>query len=330
VNKETSIGILGLGSFLPEKILTNNDLERMVDTSDEWITKRTGMKERHLLEDDVPAYTMGLKAAERALQDANLKAEDIELIIVSTDSPDYLFPTTACQIQNGLGAFNAGAFDMNSACTGFIYALSVGEQFIKTGKYKNILIVSNEGLSRIVDWEDRNTCVLFGDGAGAAVIGEVEDGYGIQSFHLGAKGDLGHNLTQPCCFISDEDREKRPSGKEQVIWMDGTEVFKFAVGAMTDATNKVIADVGLTIDDIDMIFPHQANARIIKSSTKRLKISSEKVFKNLEKMGNISSACIPVGLDEAKREGRLKKGDNIVLVAFGGGLTYGAMCLKWI
>ncbi|NLL06185.1 MAG: ketoacyl-ACP synthase III [Clostridiaceae bacterium] len=329
LNSNCSYGILGVGSCLPEKILTNQDWEKMVDTSDEWITKRTGISERRVLEKNEPVYELGINAAKMALEDAGLTAEDLDLIIVTTDTPDYLSPSMSCLIQNGIGAKKAAAFDLNAACSGFIYGITVAGQFIKTGFYKHILVIGCEGLTKAMDWKDRNTCVLFGDGAGAAVLGPVEEGYGILNSCIGAVGELGHNLTIPCYHLTEEDIAKRPSEEKRTIWMDGSEVFKFAVKIMDYATKKVLDDIGMSLDEIKLIVPHQANIRILEGATKRLGISNEKVFSNLHKYGNISSASIPVGLNEAYREGRFNKGDNLVLVGFGGGLTWGSAVIKW-
>ncbi len=329
LNKNCSYGILGIGSCLPEKILTNQDWEKMVDTTDEWITKRTGISERRILEKNEPAYELGINAAKMALEDAGLTAEDLDLIIVTTETPDYLSPSMSCLIQNGIGAKKAAAFDLNAACSGFIYGMTVSGQFIKTGFYKHILVIGCEGLTKALDWKDRNTCVLFGDGAGAAVLGPVQEGYGVLHSCVGAVGELGHNITIPCCYISEEDIAKRSSEDKRVLWMDGSEVFKFAVKIMDYATKKVLDDIGMSLEDIKLVVPHQANIRILEGATKRLGISSEKVFSNLHKYGNISSASIPVGLNEAYREGRFAKGDNLVLVGFGGGLTWGSAVIKW-
>lgn len=329
MNKTYSCGILGLGSSLPEKVLTNQDLEKMVDTSDEWITKRTGISERRILDKDMPTYELGVDAAKKAMADAGITAEDIDLIIVTTETPDYLTPSMSCILQSKLGAAKAAAFDLNAACSGFIYGMSVANQFIQSGQYKYILLVGCEGLSKITDWEDRNTCVLFGDGAGAAIFGPVEEGYGVITTYIGAAGDLGKNLTMPCCFIAPEDIEVRAGINKKVLWMDGGEVFKFAVKIMEQGSNRVMEDAGLTIDDIKLIIPHQANIRILDGAAKRLKVSSDKIFSNLHKYGNISSASIPVGLDEAYRDGMLSKGDNLILVGFGGGLTWGSAVIKW-
>lgn len=323
------VGILGTGKFLPEKILTNFDLEKMVDTTDDWIVKRTGMKVRHLLNEGVPSYTMGVEAAKLAIKDAGLTPGDIDLIITTTETPDYLTPSMSCLIQRHIHADNAAAFDLNAACTGFVYAMTVAKQFIQTGSCRHVLIVSNETLSRIVDWKNRNTCILFGDAAGAVVLGRVDPQYGILENYIASFGNLGHNLTVPCCFISDEDREKRQGGLERSLWQDGSEVFTFAVRAMTDATRKVIEAAGKTIDDVDLVIPHQANLRIIGGAAKRLNLKEEKIAVILQDTGNISSASIPVALDISAANGRLKKGDNLVMVAFGGGLTVGSCLMVW-
>ncbi|MBP7176595.1 MAG: ketoacyl-ACP synthase III [Thermoclostridium sp.] len=323
------IGILGTGSYLPEKILTNSDLEKMVDTSDEWIVKRTGMKVRHLLEEGIPTHTMGVEAAKRAIRDAGLSPSDIDLIITTTEAPDYLTPSMSCLIQKHIQADNAAAFDMNAACSGFVYAMTTARQFIQTGFYKHVLIVSNEGLSRIVDWENRNTCILFGDAAGAVVLGRVEPQYGIRENFIAAYGSLGSSLTLPCLYISDEERQKRALGRERSIWQDGSEVFTFAVRAMIDATRKVVEAAGKTIDDVDLLIPHQANLRIITGAAKRLHLDEEKIAVILQDTGNISSASIPVALDMYAKNNRIKKGDTLVMVAFGGGLTAGSCLMVW-
>lgn len=324
-----SAGILGTGKSIPEKVLNNFDLEKMVDTSNEWIIKRTGISERHILDKNKPLHELGIEAAKAALEDAKIKPEELDLIIVATETPDYLAPVMSCLIQRGLSAYNSAAFDLNAACTGFVYSLTVADKFIRTGFYKHILIVCCESLSRIVDWEDRNTCVLFGDAAGAAVVGPVENGFGIMHSCIGAEGNLAHNITIPCCYISEDDINKRPTGKRMTVWMDGSEVFKFAVRIMASATEQVLKDMNLTFDDVKIIIPHQANIRIIDGASKRLGISQDKVYSNVDKYGNTSSASIPVALNEALSEGRISKGDNVVLVGFGGGLTWGATLIKW-
>ncbi len=314
---------------MPEKVLTNSDLEQIVETSNEWIIKRTGISERRILREDEPAYKLGVEAARKALENANVEVEDIDLIIVTTDTPDYMTPSTSCIIQGAIGAVNAIAFDINAACTGFIYGLVTAQQFIANGVFKHALIIGCEGLSKIVDWQDRNTCVLFGDAAGAAVLGEVAEGYGILNSHLGSDGTSGMCLTIPNLYNSEADSEKRLNGKINSIWMDGTEVFKFAVKAMSSATLKVLEEINMTVEDLDYIFPHQANTRIIDGAIKKLGITDEKLHYVIQKYGNISSASIPVALDEANREGKFQKGHSMVLVGFGGGLTWGSIAMKW-
>jgi len=329
VNQNFGIGILGIGISLPEKILTNHDLEKMVDTSDEWIVKRTGISERRILDKDEPAYKLGVKAAQRAIEDAGLKPGEIDFIIVSTTSPDYLTPSMSCIIQSELGAVNAAAVDINAACTGFIYALKTAEPLIASGCYRNILLIACEGLSKVTDWEDRATCVLFGDGAGAVVIGPVESGFGIVKTCVGADGSIGHNLTLPCCYLSSVDIEKRVHENKRVIWMDGSEVFKFAVKALADAAGKVLEETGVSIDEIKVIIPHQANIRIIDGAAKRLGVPLDKMYTNMQRYGNISSASIPVALKEALDSNLIKKGELVLLVGFGGGLTWGSTLIRW-
>lgn len=323
------VGILGTGKFLPERTLTNTDIEKMVDTSDEWITKRTGIKQRHLLDDDTPAYMMGAEAARFAIDNAGITPADIDLIIVTTEAPDYLTPSMACLIQKSIGAENASAFDINAACTGFVYAMTIAQQFIISGYYRYILIVSCEGLSRVVDWKNRNTCILFGDGAGAVVLGRVNKNYGIRESYLASHGDAGGVLNIPCCFITDEDRGRRREGMERTIWQDGSEVFTFAVRIMVESTHKVLEKAGKTIRNVNHLIPHQANLRIIQGAAKRLDLEEEKISIILQNTGNISSASIPVALDIMNREGRLNTGDSIVMVAFGGGLTNGSLFYVW-
>lgn len=320
---------MGTGSFLPEKILTNKDMEKIVETSDEWIRTRTGIEERRMLEENLATSDMATEAAKLALIDANLKAEDIDLIIVGTTTPDMPFPATACIVQKNLGAHKAAAFDVETACTGFMYALTIGEQFVRTGFYKNVLVIGAETLTRILDWKDRNTCVIFGDGAGAVVLQPVEEKYGILASHLGADGENGEFLMQPA------GGSRMPASVETVenrlhsIKMDGSEVFKFAVRAMTKASIEVLKNANLQLEDIDFLIPHQANMRIIEASMKRLKLTKDKVYVNLNKVGNMSAASVPVALDEANKKGLIKRNDIVLLVAFGGGLTWGSSIMRW-
>lgn len=329
MTKHFKAGIIGTGSAFPEKKLTNFDLEKMVETSDEWISKRTGIRERFIIDENIPLSVLASEASKKAVEDAGINVEDIDLIIATTITPDYLSPSLACCVQKDIGAKNAAAFDMNAACTGFVYALQMAQGLIVSGIHKNILIVSAEALTRAVDFKDRNTCVLFGDGAGAAVISRVEDGTGIESVHLGAIGEMGSVLTIPCFYSTEEDRSKRGEGMDRVIWMDGSEVFVFASRIMSDATISILEKANTHIDDIKYIFPHQANIRILQNAAKRLGVPMERVYSNLETTGNISSASIPVCLDEASKKKMLQKGDKLILVAFGGGLTYGASLVSW-
>lgn len=325
-----SAGILGMGSEIPENVVTNYDLEKIVDTSNEWIVKRTGISERRVLNDDKPTYSLGIKASKKAIKNAGLEPTNLDLIIVATETPDYLTPSTACTIQKELGIDNIAAFDLNAACSGFVYGLTVAKQFISTGYYKHILVIGCEGLSKVTDWKDRNTCVLLADGAGAAVVGRVKDGYGILQTEIGAVGKLGHNLTIPCCYINEDDLEKRTHDKQMVLWMNGSEVLKFAVRAMERSAKKVIDQEGLNVEDIRWVVPHQANIRIIEGAMKRLKMPIEKASVTLDKYGNISSASIPIAFDEILKKNEVSSGDYIVFVGFGGGLTWGAALIRWI
>jgi 3-oxoacyl-[acyl-carrier-protein] synthase III len=328
-SEQIGFGIIGVGSSLPDKILTNFDLEKMVETSDEWITQRTGISERRVLDKETPAYSLGVEAAQRALEDAGISAEELDLIIAATAAPDYNTPSTACIIQGEIGAKNAAAFDINAACAGFVYGLTIAEQFLKTGYYKKVLIVGIEGMSKVTDWEDRNTCVLFGDGAGAVILGQVEKGFGLLATHIGADGSSWNTITIPSNYLSEDDFSKRAHENKRVLWMDGSEVFKFAIKVLVQASEKVIKDAGLTLDEVKLIVPHQANIRIIDGAIKRLKVPADRVFVNVHKYGNISAASIPVALDEISKSGALTKGDNLVFVGFGGGLTWASALVKW-
>lgn len=302
----------------------------MVETSDEWIIKRTGISERRILSEGQPIHSMAVQAAKQALGDSGLSAEDIDLIIVSTSTPDYLTPTTSCIIQREIGAKNASAFDLGAACSGFLYGMTVAKQFIETGYCKHVMLVSSEGMSKVVDWTDRNTCVLFGDGAGAVVLGKVEDGYGILSTYIGSDGVSGKSITIPCLYMPEEDVERRKNYKDKkTLWQDGQEVFKFAVKIMPLATEKVIENADVKLEDIKYIIPHQANVRIIDGAAKRLGVALEKIYTTIRKFGNISSASIPVAMADAYSEKCLNKGDYLVLVGFGGGLTWGSALVRW-
>jgi 3-oxoacyl-[acyl-carrier-protein] synthase-3 len=328
-NNLRPVGIVGLGSFLPEDKITNFDLEKMVDTSDEWIKTRTGISERRKALPSEAASDLGTKAAQKALEDAGITAEEIDLIIVATVTPDMFFPSTACLIQNNIGATRAAAFDISAACSGFIYALATGSQFIAAGAYNTVLVVAAEVLTKIVDFEDRNTCVIFGDGAGAAVLRPVEEGKGFLSFELCADGSGGDLLKVPAGGSRKPASEETVRNREHFMSMCGNEVFKFAVKVMGDAALRVLEKAGLTKNDVDYLVPHQANNRIIDSAVKRLGLSPEKVYRNIDKYGNMSSASIAVALDEATRKGCLKKDDIVVIVGFGAGLTWGSIVIKW-
>jgi 3-oxoacyl-[acyl-carrier-protein] synthase III len=329
VNEKRSVGILATGRYLPEKVLTNADLEKMVDTSDEWIVTRTGISERRIAREDEASSDMALAAARQALEKAKVAPEDLDLIIIATVTPDMFFPSTACIVQEKLGARKAAAFDLSAACSGFLYGASVAAQFIQNGMYRYALVVGVESLSKITDWTDRNTCVLFGDGAGAAVIGPVEDGMGFLSFELGADGRGAELLKLEAGGSRKPVSKVEPGSRENYIHMAGGEVFKFAVRAMNSASDAVLVKAGISKEEVDFLVPHQANLRIIDSATKRLGLPDDKVIVNLNRYGNMSSASIPVALDEAVSEGRIKEGDTLVLVGFGGGLTWGASVVKW-
>lgn len=326
--KKKNIGIIGLGCYVPKKILTNKELEGMVDTSDEWITTRTGIKERRLAAKEESTSVLAYNAALEALKNAKIKPEDVELIIVATITPDMPFPATACFLQDMLGAKNATAFDVSAACAGFVYALVAAKQFLLNGKYKNALVIGAEKLSAVTDWQDRNTCVLFGDGAGAAVLAPVEDG-GILASYLGTDGSLAGLLMMP------GGGSKHPASKETLeqrlhfIKMRGNEVFKLAVKIMSDAACKALKDCNLTVDHIDCFIPHQANMRILDAVARKMRLPLDKIFFNVANYGNMSSASTAVALCEAYQYGRIKPGNIVVLDAFGAGLVWGACVIQW-
>ncbi len=329
MSKFLSVGITGTGSYLPEKELTNFDLEKMVDTTDEWIKTRTGISKRRIADEKTATSDLATKAARIAMEDAGLLSEDIDLIIVATVTPDMAFPSTACIVQKNIGAKNAVAFDIEAACTGFLYGLAIGEQFIKSGIYKNALVIGAETLSKIVNWEDRSTCVLFGDGAGAAVLQQVNEGFGILSNNLGSDGTRADYLKQPAGGSRMPSSEKTILNNLHYIHMDGREVFKFAVRIMSKSALETVKNTGYDIKDVDYMVPHQANIRIIKAVAKKINLSMDKVHVNLYDYGNMSVASIPVALDESVKKGNVKAGDIIILVAFGGGLTWGSSIIKW-
>lgn len=320
--------IIGCGMYLPEKILTNFDLEKMVDTSDEWITKRTGIKERHIAREDEFSSDMGTAAAKEALADAKMSVEEIDLILVSSVSPEMVTPSISCLIQKNLGAASVAAIDINTACSGFVSALIIAQQFIKAGTYRNILVVGADTMSKYTDWEDRTSCVLFGDGAGAVVLTACEEGDGILTYEIGADGAREGVLSIPSLKFSEEDLARRGGEAKRTFWMDGSEVFKFAVRVMCDSMNRSAEKAGIAVSDLDLVVPHQANVRIIDGAVKRLHLSEEQVYVNIDRTGNTSSACIPMALCEAKRAGKMKAGDTVGLVGFGGGLTWASLVMK--
>ncbi|MCL6633780.1 MAG: ketoacyl-ACP synthase III [Alicyclobacillus herbarius] len=321
-------GILGTGSALPDQVLTNADLEKMVDTDDEWITSRTGIKERRIAREGETTSDFATLAASRALADAGVAAADLDLILCATVTPDMMFPATACLVQDRLGAQHAGAMDVSAACTGFLYAVCTAAAMVEAGRYRNVLVIGADLLSRIIDYKDRTTCVLFGDGAGAAVVGPVEGERGFLSFHLGSDGGGGKHLYLPAGGSKMPATAETIEGRMHYLKMEGRETFKFAVKAMAASTERVLTEAGLTREDIDLLVPHQANIRIIEAARDRFGIPEDKVVVTIHKYGNTSAASIPIALDEARREGRAKIGDVVVLVGFGAGLTWGAAALR--
>jgi 3-oxoacyl-[acyl-carrier-protein] synthase III len=323
-----SIGITGVGMCVPKKVLTNQDLEKIVDTSDEWIISRTGIKKRRIAQPGTPSSDLACNAALKALESAKLKPEEIELIIVATITPDMPFPSTACFVQSKIGAKKAACFDIGAACSGFIYGLVSAKHFIASGMYKNALVIGVEVLSSVTDYTDRNTCVLFGDGAGAAVLQPVSSG-GILSYYLGADGDLANLLYLPGGGSKNPATADTVKNKLHYIKMSGSEVFKSAVRLMADAATRAVCEAELGCKDISLLIPHQANMRIINSVRQRIGLPEEKVYLNVAKYGNVSAASTIIALCEAVDEKRIKKGDIIVLVAFGAGFTWGSIVIKW-
>ncbi|MGE7986135.1 beta-ketoacyl-ACP synthase III [Lysinibacillus fusiformis] len=307
-------GILGIGKYVPEKVVTNFDLEKIMDTSDEWIRTRTGIEERHFAADDQETSDLAVAAAKEAIAKAGITPEEIGLILVATVTQDQTFPSVACMVQEQLGAVNAAAMDQAAACAGFIYSLVTAKHFVEANTYKYVLIVGVEKLSKVIDWNDRNTAVLFGDGASAAVVGPVSEGRGILSFELGADGTGGKNL-----YLT----------KQDTIAMNGREVFKFAVRQMGESAVNVLDKAGLTKEDVDFLVPHQANIRIMESARERLELPPEKMSKTIHKYGNTSAASIGISLVDELEAGKIKEDDLLVLVGFGGGLTWGAVAMRW-
>jgi 3-oxoacyl-[acyl-carrier-protein] synthase-3 len=322
--------ITGTGSFTPEKVLTNADLEKMVDTTDEWITTRSGIKERRIADKETAASDLSFEATKKAMEESKIKPEELDLIMIGTVTPDYLLPSTACILQDRLGAKNAAVMDIVAACSGFIYGLSVAQAFIYSGKYKTILVIGVEVLSKITNWNDRNTCVLFGDGAGAAIVQRTqENNKGILATYLRGDGSLANLLHIPVGGTRTPLTKENIDKGDQYIKMEGSEVFKSAVRSMGDAATRALKEANISAEQIDLLIPHQANIRIIEATAKRLKLPMEKVFVNIAKYGNTSAASIPIALDEARKSGRIKPGYITLLVAFGAGFTWGSAVIRW-
>jgi len=322
------VGIIGVGEYLPKKVLTNADLEKMVDTSDEWITTRTGIKQRRMVGRGEATSDLAIKAAKRAIAETSIKPEELDLIIVATITPDMAFPSVACLLQNALQAKHAISFDISAACAGFVYAIAVAQQFIARGGCKNALVVGAEVLSSITDWKDRNTCVLFGDGAGAAVLAEAKSG-GILSTYLGSDGSKADLLRLPGGGSRHPATQATIKKRLHFIKMQGNELFKLAITTMANAAQQALKRAGMECKDIDMVIPHQANMRIILAMAKKLGLAKEKIYFNIAKYGNMSSASTATALCEAVKEGRIKKGDVVLLDAFGSGLVWGACVIRW-
>jgi 3-oxoacyl-[acyl-carrier-protein] synthase-3 len=324
-----TVSIIGTGSYVPDKVLTNADLSRMVDTSDDWITTRTGIKERRIAGKDENTSDMASKAALKALEQAKISAKEIDLILVATATPDMLFPATACFVQKKIGATNAACLDISAACAGFLFGLEIAQQFITSHTHDTVLVIGADKLTSITNWTDRNTCVLFGDGAGAAILRHRGSAHGVICTHIGSDGKYTDILFMPGggsrCPITRENADMHLA----TIHMMGKEVYKQAVTAMVDAAKKALDKAGLTIDDIACVIPHQANVRIIEAIADRLKIPVEKVFVNLDRYGNTSAAAVAIALDEANRSGRIKAGDYVLMVVFGGGLTWAGSVIEW-
>jgi 3-oxoacyl-[acyl-carrier-protein] synthase-3 len=321
--------VLGTGAELPSKVLTNHDLEKMVETSDEWITVRTGIKERRILEEGKGNADMALPAAERALEDAGVSPDDLDAIIMATVTPDYPMPSSACVLEDKLGARGAFSFDVGAACSGFLNALAIADCFIRTGKIRTALVVGSDTLSRLLNWQDRGTCILFGDGAGAVVLGASENGNGVLSTKLRTDGSYAKTLYVPAGGSLRPATAETVRRHEHTITMNGKEVFKIAVRSMEEISRQALEEAEVSIDQVSLVIPHQANKRIIVALAERLGVPMERVVVNLDKCGNTSAASVPVALDEARRSGRIQPGDVVLLNAFGAGFAWGAAVVKF-
>lgn len=324
-----TVSIIGTGSYVPERILTNAELEKTVETTDEWITSRTGIKERRIAAPDEPTSVMAANAARNAMEQAGVTAEEIDLIIVATVTPDTFFPSTACHVQRILGAKNAACFDVSAACSGFLYGIEIAQQFIGAHTYNTVLVIGADKLSSIVNWQDRNTCVLFGDGAGAAVLRNRGDSHGVITSYMGSDGNYGDILHMPGGGCAVPITKENVDQKLNTLHMNGRETFKQAVTSMLTAANKALEQSGLAVEDLTCIIPHQANIRIIEALADRLDVPLSNFHINLDKYGNTSAAAVAIALDEANRTGRFKVGDYILMVVFGGGLTYASSVVQW-
>lgn len=330
MKKQPFSKIAGTGHYLPETILTNQDLEKIMDTTDEWIMQRVGIRQRHIVGQSGEATSdLASKAALKAIEDAGIKASDIDLIIIGTVTPDMKFPSTAIFVQQKIGAVNAAAFDIQAACTGFLYGMTIADSMIRTGKFKNVLVVGVEFLTSLINWNDRGTAVLFGDGAGAVIMQPADGESGLLGSYIKSSGDLAELLWSvgggTYAFSSKENIPDRNA----YIRMEGNQVFRHAVRAMIDSAEKAMADAGITEDDIDLLIPHQANMRIIEAIATRVKLPAEKVYVNLPYTGNTSAASIPIAMDQARKKGVLKAGDTVMMAAFGAGFTWGGVVVKF-
>lgn len=325
--------IVGWGSFLPDRVLTNEDIAKIVDTSDEWIYTRTGIRQRRIAGEAETTATLAFEAAARALAVADMHPSQLELVIVATSTPEYMFPSTACRVQDYLGASRAGAFDLSAACSGFVYGLSMASQAIATGMVNNAVVIGSETMSRVLDWEDRGTCILFGDGAGAVVLQGSSVPGGLMASMLRSDGSGGDLLTLPAVYHNPVPtlgpEYLRNGHKQNTIGMNGRQVFRFATHVVHNSILQVLEKAELTIDDVSLIIPHQANVRILETVAKRLKLPMEKFYVNLDRAGNTSAASIPIALCDAVRDGRLRPDDNVIFVGFGGGLTWASAVVKW-
>jgi 3-oxoacyl-[acyl-carrier-protein] synthase-3 len=324
-----TVSITGVGAYVPEKVLTNADLEKIVETTDEWITTRTGIKERHIAAKDEFTSDLAAKAAERAMASAGITADQIDLVIVATITPDMVFPSTACLVQQKIGANRAAAFDLEAACSGFIYGLEIGQQFIMSRTYDTVLVIGAEKLSSIIDWKDRNTCVLFGDGAGAVILQNREESHGLLTAVMGADGSKAQLLYMPGGGSRCPATPESVDARLHYLRMEGKETFKHAVQAMVSAATEAMSRCNVDISKIKCVIPHQANRRILDAVGERLGATAEQVFCNLDRFGNTSAASVAIALDEAVRTGKIQRGDLVLLVVFGAGLTWGAAVIEW-